>query len=352
MSPTAELTKTGRLSLSVPPKGALLRGLAMATGFAACMAWAQALGLDTWNPGLMLGTSFGVGAALAHVRKLWWAPVLAGAGALGAWALPHLGMGTVLLPGALVGIGATWISLGRSKRPLDLVNGALAGLIGLIGAHVVLRVGFGAHALVELVAAGAVASIALLPGAIRWETKVQVPSKRQVDQALKPAYRAPVIQAVTLYEQLAKAQPEADTLDGLGEVTHWVFQLAESVQTLDHDLAAVDEADLLDRIELQLMEAEETTDEFTRDRRVATATHLQELLGHARKIGVERERVASLQDYALAYLEEARVGLTLARALPGEQAPGRLDEVLDRLREHAVEGDTRRATAREVQALG
>ena len=113
----------------------------------------------------------------------------------------------------------------------------------------------------------------------------------------------------------------------------------------------MDHADLEERIELLALEIEETSDPFTRDRRLATAKHLEQLLRHADQLRLERDRIASLQEYAVAYLEEARVGLTLVRTLHGEQTPGRLDEVLDRLRQHAAEGDARLQSAREVQAL-
>ena len=93
---------------------------------------------------------------------------------------------------------------------------------------------------------------------------------------------------------------------------------------------------------------DETEDDFTRERQLATARHLQSLLGHAQQIRLEHARSQSMQEYALAYLEEARMGLALARALPSDAAPSRLGEVLDRLRSHAQESETRRKTAREV----
>ena len=65
-------------------------------------------------------------------------------------------------------------------------------------------------------------------------------------------------------------------------------------------------------------------------------------------IQTERQRTEALVDYALAFLEEARAGLAIARELPGEASPDRLPEVLGRLRDHATEGDVRRRTNREM----
>ena len=62
----------------------------------------------------------------------------------------------------------------------------------------------------------------------------------------------------------------------------------------------------------------------------------------------ERARAESLQTYALAYLEEARAGLAVARLLPGEHTPEALGSVLERLREHAADRSSRRNAAREV----
>ena len=156
------------------------------------------------------------------------------------------------------------------------------------------------------------------------------------------------MRAREIYQHLKASQPDPQTLDGLAEVSMWVYDLGRSLQSLEKELSSVDTEDLLERIELLRMEADETEDDFTRERQLATARHLQSLLGHAQQLRLEHARTQSMQEYALAYLEEARMGLALARTLPGDAAPSRLGEVLDRLRSHAQENETRRKTAREV----
>ena len=90
-------------------------------------------------------------------------------------------------------------------------------------------------------------------------------------------------------------------------------------------------------------------DSFSRDRHLATAAHLRRLLDHRDKLQLELQRTESLVAYALAFLEEARAGLALAKQLPGEAIPNRLSDVLEHLRGQALAGDARRQTAREVE---
>ena len=98
-------------------------------------------------------------------------------------------------------------------------------------------------------------------------------------------------------------------------------------------------------------EAEACTDDFTRDRRLATATHLERLAEHLDALVLERQRLIALIDYAAAYQEEARAGLVLARLKPGDYTPPRLDDVLTRLRSHSQRQLAQRATVREVAPL-
>ena len=107
------------------------------------------------------------------------------------------------------------------------------------------------------------------------------------------------------------------------------------------------------RLGLSLTEAKDIIDTYDspRDTGAQLRKFLDVLARHREQVELERRRTESLQEYALAYLEEARMGLVLARALPGERSPDRLDEVLTRLREHAKDGDNRRRTAREVQKV-
>jgi hypothetical protein len=136
----------------------------------------------------------------------------------------------------------------------------------------------------------------------------------------------------------------------MAEVATWVFRLQQTLQTLDHELESIDVVEIRQRI-AACEDLNETADAFTRERKKATAVHLNRLLDHRKAIEIERGRTEAMVDYALAYLEEARAGLAVARELPGEAVPDRLSEVLDRLRSQAKEGDARRRTAREMSTI-
>ena len=136
----------------------------------------------------------------------------------------------------------------------------------------------------------------------------------------------------------------------MAEVATWVFRLQITLQALDNELSHIDPDQVRARIESNRNLGPEV-DEFTRERRAATAQHLERLLQHRQAIEIEKSRTDALVDYALAFLEEARAGLAVARELPGETTPERLPEVLRRLRASAQEGDARRRTARELGAI-
>ena len=346
-------TATGSLKLIEGGAKAVGREVAAAAaGFTAVLAGTQAMGWLEAFPAWSLAGALGAGLVAATPRKILWTPVVAVA-ALGGVGLGTLaGLPELPLAGALVGLCAAWLRSGRSR--LELVNGALAGVIASSLAALAWWQGwlaFGQHWLLEFALLGGFAALVLAPTLVRFQSRSEVPSRKRVELTLELRHREPVYRAVELYGQLKAARPEEETLLGLEEVVSWVYRLAQSIQTLTRELDNVDTQDLSDRIELLLMEAEETQDEFTRDRRLATATHLEKLLQHAEQLKLEQERCSSLQEYALAYLEEARMGLALARTLPGEATPGRLGEVLGKLRGHAREGDARRRTAREVNGL-
>jgi hypothetical protein len=323
----------------------------MAGGFALVQVGADLAG---WSPALTelpLALGIGLGATLASLRRWKFAPLLLTAPLVGVLAESWLGSHTLLLPGALLGLTTAFSHLQPGFRKLDAANGVLAGIGGSALASLVLLQAGGLPPPAQALVAGLAATLMLLPALVRWIPRAHVLSEREVERNLSAAYRPPVLRAGQLYRQL-EADTDADTLDGLAKVGGWVFNLGRSLQTIGRQLETVDHSDLEDRIELLALEIEETSDPFTRDRRLATAKHLEQLLRHADQLRLERDRIASLQEYAVAYLEEARVGLTLVRALHGEQTPDRLNEVLDRLRQHAVEGDARLQSAREVQALG
>jgi hypothetical protein len=127
-----------------------------------------------------------------------------------------------------------------------------------------------------------------------------------------------------------------------------VYRLALTLQTLDTDLSRTDPIEVGARL-FALREDAPEEDGFIRERRHGTASHLERLLTHRGAMALERARTQSLQEYALAYLEEARAGLALARVLPGDHTPETLGVVLEKLRAHAAEGGARRQTSRELE---
>ncbi len=207
-------------------------------------------------------------------------------------------------------------------------------------------------------AAGAIVavgtSMALLPPALRFHARprrVHMPSDDVIRISLTEPYRAPVLQAGRLEHQLSLEAPDSTTRDGLTEVAHWVWQLGLTLQALDKDIATIVPEEVLVRREALLAEGagdEGAPDPFVRERQRGTADHLDRLLEHRGVLVRERARSASLQGYALAYLEEARAGLAVARLLPGEHTPEALGSVLERLREHAADRSNRRDAAREL----
>ncbi|MFZ5481852.1 MAG: hypothetical protein ACOZNI_34140, partial [Myxococcota bacterium] len=192
-------------------------------------------------------------------------------------------------------------------------------------------------------------SQALLPGAVRHASDDRIPSPGRISAMLAAEYRPPCMRAWQLDQELQQHPTDRATRRGLGEVAAWVYRLGLTLQTLDGDLARIDPVSLRQRREA--LDAEPTDDAFIRERRAGTAQHLARMLEHREALALERARTASLQEYALAYLEEARAGLALARALPGDRPPEGLAVVLDKLRAQATEGGTRRRTAREMEGM-
>ena len=193
------------------------------------------------------------------------------------------------------------------------------------------------------------ASLALVPQAVRfreWRRRVRMPSEDVVRVSLTAAYREPALQAGRLEQQLNVHAPDAPTREGLTEVAHWVWQLGLTLQTLDRDIATIVPEEVEVRREALLRV--QADDSFVRDRQRGTLGHLDRLLEHRAVLTRERGRAERLQTYAVAYLEEARAGLAVARLLPGVHTPEALGSVLERLSEHAADRSSRRNAAREV----
>lgn len=317
-------------------------------------AGAGALGLWSTHPEIALTLCIAAGAALANPFRLWSAPLVAGGVTATGLLFSMVEWPAVIGAGAAAGALAAW-SLPWRTDWLDSVNAALGTLtgssIGLFAATGVVPETLPAGLAPVLTAAlvGVVGSLGLLPVAIRFDQHPTLPSRREVEKALRVPYRPPVYRALDLFGAARKATSDAETRRGLAEVATWVYRLQVTLQARDVELEAIDERDIRDRIARCLEDA--SADPVTRERRAATAQHLERLLEHREQIQVERGRIEAEVEYALAFLEEARAGLALARELPGETIPERLPAVLDRLRTQARDGDARRRTARELDKL-
>lgn len=315
---------------------------------------AAALGLWSTHPEIALTLCIAVGAALSNPFRLSAAPLVAGGVTATGLLFNLMEWPAVLGAGAAAGALAAWALPWRTDW-LDSVNAALGTLtgssIGLWAATGVVPETLPAGLAPVLTAAlvGVVGSVGLVPVAIRFDQHPTLPTRREVDKALRIPYRPPVYRALDLFGAARKATPDAETRRGLAEVATWVFRLQVTLQARDVELDAIDERDIRDRIARCL--EDESEDPVTRERRAATARHLERLLEHRVQLHVERGRIEADVEYALAFLEEARAGLALARELPGETIPERLPEVLDRLRTQAKDGDARRRTARELDKL-
>lgn len=360
MSSPASLQPTGAGALQPWNNRAALEELPRrqalwVAGSAAAALLTGVSSLWTYQPEIALTLAIAAGASLVHPRKLWAAPLVAAAVSLAGLLFYLVEWPAVIGAGAVAGALATWLVPQRTDW-LDSVNGALAGLagssIGLWAAISLLPEALPVTVTAVLTASivALVGSQGLLPAAIRFDHQPQLPTVRQIQKVLRVGYRPPVFRALDLYKNAHGQAPDTDTRRGMAEVATWVFRLQVTLQTLDTELAQIDPEQVRARID-QYRDLPPETDDFTRERRQATAVHLERLLEHRAAISTERNRTDALVDYALAFLEEARAGLAVARELPGETVPDRLPEVLHRLRNQAREGDARRRTARELGAM-
>lgn len=321
-------------------------------GSSAAAALLAATPLWAFQPELGLTLSIAAGAAMVNPRRLWAAPMVAAAVAFVGLVFFVFQWPVVIGASAVAGALATWMLPQRTDW-IDALNGALGAVAAssialwaattlLPGALPVMLSAVGTAALVAL--AG---SQGLLPAALRFDGSPQLPTPRQIQRELRNRYRPPVLRALAQYRSAQGHVIDRDTRRGLAEVVTWVFRLQTTLQALDHELEQIDPDQVGARI-ARNRASSDSADPFTRERRHATADHLERLLEHRALIEVERSRSEALSDYALAFIEEARAGLTIAQRLPSEAVPERLQEVLFRLRSQAIEGDARRRTAREL----
>lgn len=307
------------------------------------------LGMSTTSP-VFWGIAAAVGAIAARPPRVYLLPFALLFVVACTVLLANLGVSPVVASGLAAGV---IVGLPGWRRTFE---SACAGALGAALAWALAsEIGAAGSALAvgAIVAVGS--SMALLPPALRFRTRphrVRMPSDDAIRVSLTEAYRAPVLLAGRLEHQLSFEAPDATTREGLTEVAHWVWQLGLTLQALDKDIATIVPEHVLARREALLATAAdgepELVDPFVRDRQRGTADHLDRLLEHRAVLVRERARASSLQAYALAYLEEARAGLAVARMLPGEHTPEALGSVLERLREHAADRSSRRNAAREL----
>ncbi|MEZ4316053.1 MAG: hypothetical protein R3F61_01050 [Myxococcota bacterium] len=313
------------------------------------------VGLWAMQPELALSLAMGAGAGSVNPRKMWALPIVTVIVTLVGLLFTMNNLPAVVGAGAAAGALATWLLPHRTDW-LDHVNGALATLtgssLGLWAATALIPNGapLVITAILSAGLVGLMGSQGLLPAALRFDSGPDLPTARQIKAELQLRYRPPVFRALELFEKARQHAPDRDTSGGLAEVATWVYRLQLTRQTLDSEAESIDPLSINDRID-RYENPQPDEDEFTRERHAATAAHLKRLLEHRSLIDVEIRRNEALVEYALAFLEEARAGLAVARELPGETMPERLDEVLHRLRSTAEDGDTRRRTAREVSHM-
>ena len=346
--PHAELALRGSSLPGLPARQGLWVGTQMVVAAAV-----GSLGLWAAHPELALSAAIGAGAGMVDPKRLWAMPLVVAAVVLAGMVCTAYQIPAVIGAGAMAGVLSTWLLPHRTDW-LDHLNGGLATLagssLGLWAATALLpsSVPVVISAIATAGIVGLVGSQGLLPAAIRYDNGPELPTPSEIRASLHLRYRPLVLRAVELHDAALVHAPDRDTRCGLAEVATWVYRLQLTRQTLDAEAEAIDPIAIRQRID-SYQNLGPDADPFTRDRRLATAEHLNRLLDHRSAIDVEIGRNEALVDYALAFLEEARAGLAVARQLPGETMPERLDEVLTRLREHAEDGDARRQSAREVQ---
>lgn len=334
----------GRFELPAPEGRRLVGQQALWTGASA--ATYTAITGPGWvdeRTGLAMATAVAV-VALRPARA-YLLPLVGLVVAGGTWALSRAGIPVALALGALAGMAVA------TGPVLTRVESVLAGAAGAGLAHALaMDVTVALPALVGVAVVGAAVGLgaaqSLLPGALRFAARHRIPSPGTIRATLPERYRAPCQRAWSLDQEIAKRAPDRELRDGLGEVGAWVYRLGLTLAALDDDIGRIDpEAIGARRADIDL---DPPSDPFIRERRQGTAQHLDRLLEHRAALARERARAASLQDYALAYLEEARAGLAVAQLQPGEASPEQLGTVLEKLRAHAAESGARRQTRREV----
>lgn len=309
-------------------------------------------------PQTLLALGLGVAASLrgALPARVSAAAGVVGAGYLGALVeRSQLGgpfSPLALGPGALLAAGFVGGALALRDEKTDrhtLVQGGLLGALGMgLGAWAAVQLTGGLSGPLAMGLLALLASAAVFARALRWSEVSRPESVEKVEAALALPYRVSGLRAAALDAEIERRAPDLAARDGLGEVAAWVIRLQWTTQELDRDIAQIDLPALDQRLTALTAELDQTEDPFTRERKRATISHLNQLLGHRGALLRERDRAGALSDYALAFLEEARAGLAVARLTPGDHVPNSLPDVLDRLRTFSAEQEVQRRGAREL----
>ncbi|MCB9682937.1 MAG: hypothetical protein H6733_15835 [Alphaproteobacteria bacterium] len=292
-----------------------------------------------------------IDAAATAVVALTLASLAAGSGRAAAWTVLAVPAGGALAGwlglSAVVGAGAAaaWSAARRAPHPTDRLDGVLALLAGAGCAGLALWVSSGLPSMVTMALVLGATAQALLPSAWRHDHP-DLPTSWQVVRL--PASHRPVARrALTLLRESAPMAPDVTTRRGLHEVTRWILALQQTDVALQAELDRLDPTALGQRL---ARPDPQSDDAFTRDRARAARSHVQRMAQHHDALCAELGRTRALVDHALAWLDDARTSLALARLRPGLAAPTDVDGVLLRLRAHAVEADAARRTARELGA--
>ena len=270
-----------------------------------------------------------------------------------------LGLQPGLWVAAVTGAVATWYARGK----LEIWRGVNGALVGFIGAALMswlasILLPASPFVMVGLVSAIATAAFytfgvsqTLWLDGVTWRRLDAIPSKRRIRNTLAVRYREPCFKAWHIDRVVRTLAPDRETREGLREGGAWVYRLSWALQSLDKELGLADEVDLGQRIAHLEQKIATDTDTFVRERHKAAVEHLTQTKEHRHALSIERDRTSALLDYALAFLEEARAGLAVARIQPGHEIPERLHDVLGRLRSYAHERNVERTTAAEVGIL-
>lgn len=377
-TPVVELASSGPIARAMPElrvgryrldprwKAALTRRQLRWIGLSAAVMAATVVVGSVLPPAVTIAIALGLGAWAAWPARWLLGPTITlaavGAALLAGLALADttaplvLSGAQVLSAGAVVGLGLGALE-GAPLDPWRRAHGLLGGaagaglgwwaatsLVGPAGDSLVMGALQGATL-------GLVASQSIVAAAMQWHASDRIPSPSRIRGTLSPPYREPCLRAWTLDQGFEHQSPDPETRDGLGEVAAWIYRLQWTLMALDRELERQPDTTLQERRVDLTERALASDDEFTRDRLLATAAHLDQLQRHRGALAVERGRTAALSEYASAYLEEARAGLALAQVQPGDHVPERLNDVLGRLRGHAAAGQAHRKTVREVSPV-